>query len=152
MIHMGRYGYHPKQNALLKFIPRWGPALAMMLIIYFASAQPKGSTLMPDFGGWLDLIIKKSAHFMFYALLGVSFLRGLRGNGPATRGALVLALLLTVVYAVGDEYHQTFVPGREGKWQDVMIDTAGASIGLLLRRWSTMRSAALLQSSGQWSK
>jgi VanZ family protein len=119
---------------MLKFVSRWGPALAVMLIIYSASAQPKGSTLMPDFGGWLDLLIKKSAHLLVYALLGVCFLRGLRGNSPGTRGALILAALLTLAFAVSDEYHQTFVASREGKWQDVVIDTAGASIALILRQ------------------
>jgi VanZ family protein len=138
---MGVRRYHQRRNAVLKFLSRWGPALAMMLIIYLASAQPKGSALMPDLGGWLDLIVKKGAHFLFYAVLGLGFLRGIRGDGPIARGTLMLAVLLTVVYAAGDEYHQTFVPGREGKWQDVAIDAAGASIALLLRYWSRLRSA-----------
>jgi hypothetical protein len=118
---------------MIKFASRWGPALAVMLFIFSASAQPEGSALMPDFGGWLDFAIKKSAHLLVYALLGISFLRGVRGDSPTTRGHLMLAALVTVAFAISDEYHQTFVFGREGRWQDVLIDTAGASIAIVLR-------------------
>lgn len=132
---------------MLKFILRWGPALAVMLVIYTASAQSKGSLLMPDFSGWLDPLIKKSAHMLVYALLGVSYLRGLRGDSPSTRGALLLAILMAGAFAVSDEIHQTFVAGREGQWQDVVIDMVGASVALSLRHWLTRRGPMPMVSS-----
>ncbi len=114
---------------MLKLIFRWGPAVLLMSFIFFMSAQPKDSTLMPDYGMY-DLIVKKGAHLMCYALLALSFVRGLCSDRPARRVDYVFALLLTVLYAISDEYHQTFVPGREGRWQDVLIDTTGASVAL----------------------
>lgn len=39
---------------------------------------------------------------------------------------------LSVLYALSDEYHQTFVPGRNGTFVDLLIDASGALVGLLL--------------------
>lgn len=44
----------------------------------------------------------------------------------------VIAILLCFAFAMTDEYHQTFVEGRTGQMLDVMIDTAGACVGILL--------------------
>ncbi len=101
---------------MLKLIYRWGPVLLVMLVLFFMSSQPKGSLLMPDFGGWRDLVVKKGAHFLCYALLAAGWTRGLGGSRPARPIDYLTALLLTVLYAIGDEYHQTFVAGREGRW------------------------------------
>jgi VanZ family protein len=54
-----------------------------------------------------------------------------------------LALALAALYAATDEFHQTFVPSRQGSVWDVLLDTTGAAIGLLclwaigrlLKRW-----------------
>lgn len=70
-----------------------------------------------------------------YALLALSFAWGLGGK-PKTAW---LALLLAVLYAISDEFHQTFVPGRNGTPVDVAIDSLGASLGLLFRIWLTKR-------------
>ncbi len=115
---------------MLKLASRWGPTLVVMLIIFFASSQAKGSELMPDFGGWHDLVVKKGAHFLIYASLGLALVRGLRGDQPARRTEYVLAIVLTLLYAIGDEYHQTFVSGRDGNWHDVALDTFGACCAL----------------------
>lgn len=44
---------------------------------------------------------------------------------------LIIALILSVGFAVTDEYHQTFVAGRTGQPLDVIIDSAGAVVGLI---------------------
>jgi VanZ family protein len=49
-------------------------------------------------------------------------------------GSAKTALILTYLYAVSDELHQVFVPGREGKWLDTLIDLLGMLIGLLFFR------------------
>ncbi len=117
---------------MLKLIFRWGPTILILSFLFFMSSQAQGSALVPDFGGWRDLLLKKGAHLAWYALLAISWMHGLCGRHPAYRIHYVAALLLTVLYAISDEYHQTFVAGREGRWQDVLIDTAGASVALVL--------------------
>ena len=111
---------------------KWLPALLVMLAIFLLSAQP--SYELPNFD-WADRIVKKGSHMMGYAILALSYWRAfdLRSN---TRG---LAWLLAVVYAVTDEWHQAFVPGRQPSILDVLIyDQLGALIALeLASLWKT---------------
>jgi VanZ family protein len=115
-----------------RFLLRWGPALAVMLIIFLFSSQPKGT--LPDFGG-VDFWVKKFAHTLVYMGLSVAMLWGLRGSEAVTPKHALFALVLTVLYAMSDELHQRFVAGRDGQWFDVGVDTLGAMIGLALRLW-----------------
>lgn len=104
---------------------RWGPALLVMLVIFVFSSIP--SEEMPDLGHY-DLSVKKGGHMLGYALLAQAYLWGLGKERPK---AVLLAWLLAVIYAITDEIHQAFVPGR-GPWVvDVVIDALGAFLGLL---------------------
>lgn len=77
--------------------------------------------------------IRKSAHMSEYAVLAILAFLWLRsGFSLSERKNALLAFLLCVVYAAGDEFHQTFVPGRSGKPADVLIDALGAVSALLL--------------------
>lgn len=76
-------------------------------------------------------IVRKSAHFSLYAMLGflVSMVMGRRKLfSPASAGVLIFCFL----YAFSDEIHQYFVPGRSCEFRDMMIDTSGALIGMLV--------------------
>ena len=44
----------------------------------------------------------------------------------------ILSFLFSVIYALSDEFHQTFVPGRDGNIVDVLIDSSGALVGILV--------------------
>ena len=44
----------------------------------------------------------------------------------------ILSFLFSVIYAFSDEFHQTFVPGRDGNIVDVLIDSSGALVGILV--------------------
>lgn len=88
--------------------------------------------------------LRKSGHVIGYALLSVLLFRAWRETLPASgqkwtlRWATV-ALLGTIVVASLDEWHQSFLPSRTGRWQDVVLDTSagvGAQVLLfLLSRW-----------------
>ncbi len=80
----------------------------------------------------LSWIVRKSAHFTEYlllALLALPLAIHYRGTGLQT---WVLVWLFCVGYAATDEWHQTMVPGREGRITDVLIDGMGAIIGIWL--------------------
>jgi VanZ family protein len=114
-------------------LPRWLPALVMMLIIFLFSSQP--SSDLPDFD-WADAIIKKGGHVFGYAMLGLSYWYALRMQS----GKRWLAWLLSLLYALTDELHQSFVPGRRSSIWDVLIfDNLGALISMWLasvpRKW-----------------
>jgi len=96
-------------------------ALAWMALIFWFSSQSVLASL-PD--SLLDAVFKKSAHMMAYAVLWALW-------WLATGRRTWLALAITVGYAVSDEFHQTFVPGRNGWWVDVLIDTTGALLAIL---------------------
>jgi VanZ family protein len=114
-------------------LARWGPALAVMVVIFVASATP-GSEL-PN-AGFLDLPFKKGGHLLGYALLGAAYLRGLAWRRPPFRLDAARAVLLAAAFACTDEVHQRFTPGRTPSVTDVLIDTVGAtaSVSLVLRR------------------
>ncbi len=111
------------------WIRRWGPAILMMGIIFAASSVP-GENL-PNLGRF-DFDLKKGGHMLGYAMLAASYLRALAGEGISTRRHWVAAILLAGIYAVTDEFHQSFTPGRTATPVDVLIDTAGAAIGIFI--------------------
>jgi VanZ family protein len=104
----------------MRALSRFGPPLALMAVIFFLSAQPD---LNSGLGTW-DTIGRKLVHMASYGLLWWLWRRAL-GNTP-------VAALITLAYAIGDEYHQTFVEGRHGSPVDVLIDTAGMAIAIAL--------------------
>jgi VanZ family protein len=121
---------------LLKHFLRWLPALAMMAAIFAFSSIP--SREMPSFGFW-DTLVKKGGHMAGYGLLALAFWYALRWD----RKLLWLALVLSLAYAISDEFHQSFVPGRHPSWLDaLLIDPAGSilSLGLAsrIRRWKRL--------------
>jgi VanZ family protein len=125
------------------------PVLAWMIVIFAASTdlgsgQHTSRFLIP-FLRWLDphmswvtifqiqFFVRKAAHLTEYAILAILLLRavrsGLRWNF-FTQSALVLGL--AALYAMTDEFHQSFSPSRTATMHDVMIDCCGAAIGLAL--------------------
>jgi VanZ family protein len=82
---------------------------------------------MPSFGFW-DFIIKKGAHMLGYGLLALALWFGMHFD----KRLWWLVLLLALVYALSDEFHQAFVPGRHPSWVDALIiDGSGAALTLL---------------------
>ncbi len=109
-----------------------------MALIFFLSAQPD---LSSGLGSW-DLLLRKLAHFSVFGALTLLWLRAL---GPLTARALLAAVTISLLYAILDEYHQTFVAGRSGSPVDVGIDAIGIGIAALLAQsgrfeWASARS------------
>lgn len=101
--------------------------------------------LIPDFEDWtmedqnaladrINFPVRKTAHATEYAVLGMLIFGTLLlgdWNVSAIR-KLRAAVMLGAAYAVTDEIHQIFVPGRACKMTDVLIDTAGVAVGAFL--------------------
>jgi VanZ family protein len=103
---------------------RWLALLTWMGLIFWVSGTPGDE--IPAFG-LVDLLVKKGAHALAYAILAV-LARRATGNDR-------LALVITVLYAISDETHQLFVAGRNGHPLDVLIDAMGGWVGLAVYRW-----------------
>ena len=95
----------------------WLPVVAWAAVIFAFSSVPHLGT---GLGTW-DLILRKIAHTAEYAVLGALLMR-------ATARPW-LAWALGVLYAVSDEFHQWFVPGRTAAATDCLIDMSGAAAG-----------------------
>lgn len=133
-------------------------ALMWMLIIFGFSAQPSEESTEVSFGltvqivtntsnlfhlDWnnetiremslrLEHTVRKIAHMTEYGILAIFLLLWVRDYVTSDRMRYGLPMLISGVYAASDEIHQLFVPGRSGKVTDVLIDSAGAALALLL--------------------
>lgn len=108
------------------------PVLLWMGIIFILSDQ-EGL----DGSGWhisiALLLERKLAHVAEYAVLTGLLLRLLRAHFPKNLlVSSVAAFFIALLFAFSDEWHQTFVVGREGKLSDVMIDATGMVVALAL--------------------
>jgi len=95
-----------------------------MAALFFLSAQPDLGT------GWsIDLPLRKAGHVAAYGALWLALLHAVGERRPA------LATALALVYAVSDEWHQSFVAGRNGTITDVAIDAAGMGLAAGIWIW-----------------
>ena len=76
--------------------------------------------------------VRKTAHFMIFAVLGLLVNNLLLSYENERVKSCFLAVLICFLYAVSDEVHQYFVPGRACRLKDVIIDTCGASAAVCL--------------------
>jgi VanZ family protein len=97
--------------------------LALMALIFYFSAQ--SST---EHYAWWEVIARKLGHVTGYALLTALWAWTLQG---VVRRPLIWAIGISLAYACTDEYHQTFVHGRNGTPVDVGVDAIGMTIAAL---------------------
>jgi VanZ family protein len=152
-----------------------------MVFIFCMSAEPAdssqlmsyhvgrmiGGLFIPGFHGWtaerqliyaksIDHFVRKGAHMTEYAILAMlvrAAVYNRRERKRSYRWCAERAVLVCAAYACTDEFHQLFVAGRAGQVRDVLIDTAGALIGLIaagvvLRLFSKIFYRAVVRSSG----
>ena len=79
-----------------------------------------------------ERIIRKIAHFSIYTLVGLLLMGLLSTYKIKENWRIILSVLLGMIYAVSDEIHQSFIPGRTPQITDVYIDTLGVVLGVLL--------------------
>lgn len=137
---------------------RYGPLLLWMVLISFASStefsalntsqiiRPLILWIFPNLSdervAAIHFLTRKVAHFSEYAVLGILSARAFSSstNDFIKRHWFQVALLLIVCYALLDEFHQSFVPGRTASIYDSAIDVAGSLTALLVfRAWRNRR-------------
>lgn len=97
----------------------------------------------------ISFFIRKTAHFTAYFILGSLLLHAFWRSGVVGFRGVGLSLMVAVLYAISDEIHQLFVPGRSGEVRDVLLDSAGALTGIVicLVIWALVRKRLVKQSS-----
>ena len=71
-------------------------------------------------------------HFVEYAILAFLLMRALTMTFPPTTNISLLTIVLAMVFALSDEIHQIFVPGRAFQVVDLVIDLLGVLFGVFL--------------------
>jgi VanZ family protein len=133
------------------FAKYWLPVVFWAALIFSASGDSRSvqhsSRIIEPLVRWLIpnisdeamrttvFTVRKCAHVTEFAVLALLLLRAAGGTlwkKPAgwNGRAAVFAVVGAAVFAISDEIHQTFVPGRQGAILDVLIDSAGAAAGL----------------------
>ena len=132
----------------MKFTVKWLLLISWMLIIFFFSAQTGEQSsqssglveqllsifsFIPDhvFGFELQLLIRKGAHFTEYFVLYLLIFNAII-DYQLLKKSLVYSLIAVFIYACTDEIHQAFVPGRVCAFIDVLVDTSGGLVAMIL--------------------
>lgn len=128
-----------------KFLKNWLPIILWAGLIFYLSAQPSLKSGMP----WpYDFILRKGAHITEFAILFLLLISAfgnymlqpssaplIGASEGQVKKALFWAFCLTILYAISDEFHQSFVAERVASLADVAID----SLGVLLLTWWQIR-------------
>ena len=80
----------------------------------------------------LHPIVRKLAHFSIYTVVGSLLMSLVSTYDINIRKRVIISLTGGFLYACTDEFHQTFTPGRNGDFKDVLIDTSGVILGIVL--------------------
>ena len=133
-----------------RFVSHYLPLIAWLVFISFASSDDfnAGNTsriigplilwlfpnTSPDTLTFIHFITRKIAHFTEYAILGFLAARAFRTSPRPTikRRWFLISVALVVVYALLDEYHQSFVPSRTASIYDSLIDMSGGLTALII--------------------
>jgi VanZ family protein len=137
-------------------VSRYGPLAAWAILIFIGSGNMLSAAhtsvllsivkwLVPsaskEFLSMVHFLIRKAGHLTEYAVLATLGARAFRHSWHQVlrRNWFWLALILVIVYALSDEFHQSFVPSRTASINDCLIDTAGAFIALMIIRMRGQR-------------
>ena len=106
-----------KLSKLIKFVP----ALLWMALIFYLSSR---STAGVGYTGFERFLLFKSLHLIEYAILGFLVIY------PITK--VTPSIVISYIYAISDEFHQSFTPGRGPKFTDTLFDLVGILIGIFI--------------------
>ena len=77
-----------------------------------------------------EAVLRKAAHFTEYLILALVFYKAVFASGVKWGKSVLITFVFCLLYAVSDEVHQLFVPGRAFQITDILIDAFGASVGI----------------------
>ncbi len=139
-----------KNNKLKKYL-KWALVILWAIFIFYLSHQPahQSDNLSKDITKVIVKIVeniapnkdfnisntnhmvRKNAHFFCYLVLGFLLNHALQNKKTNTVKYMLTALSICILYAISDEIHQLFIPGRGGQIKDIIIDTSGSIIGII---------------------
>lgn len=118
-------------NIVIREVRAWGPAVLWAVVLFLLSAWPDGPGRE-----WLPWLPGKDkiAHVVLYSVFGGTLAHVRRYSSFPVSAVLVIAVGL--VYGLTDEWHQSFVPGRDPSLWDWVADAVGVIVGYgIVTRW-----------------
>ena len=126
----------------------WFLVIGWMIIIFMFSSQVGkvsdennkfliyvfnlfGLNLNNIFGTLSNFIIRKASHFTEYFILYILIYRAMNKSKRQNMKIFIGSIVIVLLYACSDEFHQAFVPGRSPAFRDVMVDTCGGLTAFL---------------------
>lgn len=91
---------------------------------------PKARNISAEEWHSFEILLRKTAHGVIYFVLGILCANFIASC--AVHRKTVISAAICLIYAISDEIHQVFVPGRSGQISDVIIDFSGSIIGIYL--------------------
>jgi VanZ family protein len=88
----------------------------------------------------LTTLVRKSAHIFLYFVLGLITYSIAVKYSLRIRYKILYSWLFVIAYAISDEVHQMFVPGRSGEVRDVLIDAFAGLLGIMVYYYFSNRS------------
>ncbi len=127
----------------------WIPAIVVAILIslfstHYFSAEQTGRFILPILRWFfpsasrhtlkvMHFGIRKMAHVTEFGIFSVTVFHGVRAERHGWRlNWAIITLLIAVTYAGLDEWHQSFVPLREARFRDVLIDAFGAVLAQVI--------------------
>lgn len=126
-------GQSYEQQSIVPMLQKWLPnqpfegLLSVFQIPYWGiivSVEERG------YYYFIEFLIRKSGHFFFFGIVAAAIYSLL----PKKASRFTIAALLTLLIAIGDEYHQSLTGGRTAAIQDVLLDMAGVLTALFMIR------------------
>ncbi|WP_391205159.1 VanZ family protein [Psychrobacillus sp. L4] len=124
-------GQSSEQQTLIPLLEKWLPNkplesyLSVLHIPYWGilvSIEERG------YYSFVEFLIRKGTHFLYFGIIALAVYTAL----PKFKYRILTAAILTMLFAIADEFHQSLTSGRTATAQDVMLDTVGAISALLL--------------------
>jgi VanZ family protein len=137
-------------------LSRYGPLVLWAILIFIGSGSVLSAehtsvllqfvkwlfpSASPAFLAWFHFLVRKAGHLTEYAILASLAARAFRGSSVRFLRAhwFKFSLVLAMIYALTDEFHQSFVPSRTASIHDSLIDSTGALIALTVIWWYERR-------------
>lgn len=155
-----RLCFHRGVSRQGSFFKYWLPVVLWMVLIFAGStdllSSQHTSRIIGPLLRWIypnvsddtiravQAVVRKSGHVTEYSVLALLLWRARRkpvrnDSRPWSRRDAVLAVVGAGIYAATDEFHQLFIPSRGASVWDVLLDSFGAAVGIVLLWWAGRR-------------
>ena len=115
---------------MIKKISSWVLVFLWSALIFYLSNIPY---LRIEQLGFLDFVLRKIVHITEYAVLCILYIRAFKNTTKlADTKVYLLSVIFSIIYAITDEIHQSFVPGRSCNFFDLLFDTTGVLLGSVI--------------------